>query len=162
MSAEYNKTWTDKNYVPCEGLGLTATGQIELTIKYDKKHWVRFAEEGQPAPEFDYYDIRSIFLETSYNHAHEASATLDYQGAPLVDEGGGKQTVRLVKPWYDVMTDGDSKLLVGPKTRVSGQPKPTQQRQWALTRPLKLNVNVRFPQDGGNCFASFNQEIQLP
>lgn len=160
---EFKQTWNDVNYVPCEDMGASASGTIELTIDYQKGHWVPFHEESEPAPPgFDYVQVQSIKVVTSYIHEHVPSASITYEGAPLVSEGGGQQKETLVEPWYDSVSSDDVKVLVGRRTLVRNQRADAQMGFYAKTSPMKLNVSVRFPREGGNCFSTFNKAFTLP
>ena len=103
--------------------------------------------------------ISSITVRTDYPHQHQSTARLEYT-MPL----GRKESVSLVAPWYPIMTSDDKQTLVGPRVTASRNSVPvTTQIPMPVKRQtaIKLIVTTRFPQDGGNCFASFSQEISL-
>jgi hypothetical protein len=149
----FRQTWANINYVACEGLGLTASGKIDLTINYWPAGWngVSFGL------------IPSVYLNTSYVHEHDPTASLSF-----TDGAGARKTVSLVKPWYATVSSPGSHQLILPQevwhsNVIPRPPFPLQQQTQSFKAgtPIKLNVTVRFPQSAGNCLGSFSQSINL-
>ncbi len=152
----FQKIWLNLNYVPCENMGITGSGTVELTLNYTFLPAVAGGPTGS-APAIQ--DIASIFVSPKYPHESDVVGTLKYTN--VLNQ---RQTMSLVKPWYPTIGERDSNQLVMPKfAGTLNLPPQTQQAQIILAgTPLTLNLNIRFAQDGGNCFASFEQTFTLP
>lgn len=169
---QLSKEWTDPNYVPCEGLGLSASGKIKLDVEYTHK-------DGTPRQEvYDPVDgsyvgsiggdkpsdtITSVTVRTSYNHVHEPAANLTWTNL-----GGVHRIYYLVKPWYDTIHSADDKdyVLVGERiTPELRNVKPITAQGVQVIHSgatVTLHVTTRFPQDGGNCVSTFSQDFTMP
>lgn len=153
----FKHTYLNLNYVPCENMGVTGSGSVDLIVNYNYLPALGASNPTGSAPAMQ--DIGSIFVTPKYSHESELSGTLTY-----TDVLNQRKTMRLVKPWYPTIGSPDTNQLVMPK--FSGNlrlPKETQQAQIILAgTPLTLNLNIRFGRDGGSCFASFEQTFTLP
>jgi hypothetical protein len=157
-SKTFKHTWLNLNYVPCDSMGITGSGTVDLTMNYTYYPAVVNGPTGS-APAMQFFG--DFFLNTKYPHESEATGTLTY---PLVNGGTGK--IYLVKPWYPTIGEADSNLLVMPRVNSANRAFFPPEKQQAQVMPaggqLKLNISIRFPQEGGNCFASFSQNFTLP
>lgn len=143
-AAEKSVTWTDVNYVPCEGIGATGTGQVRMHVDYT-------IQSGKVT-------VTSLLLTTSYLHQHQPSATIDWT-AP--DGSRGRATLQ--RPWYSTIGPPDLGSLVLPR-RAGGPAGPLGQTPFEM-RPqtaLDLSLSVRFPQAGGSCGATFENSLVVP
>jgi hypothetical protein len=155
-SETVTKTWTDTNYVPCEGMGLSASGTIELTVYYEKH--VPPESPGLPSVP-PYYLVGAIFVNTKYLHNWDPHGSITF-----TNTGNFSETRTLQKPWYTTVGTSNAKLLVGERIKINPGNFPVHRQQpfdVALNSPINLRINVRFPQQGGNCFSSFSKDFTL-
>jgi hypothetical protein len=143
-AAEKSVTWTDVNYVPCEGIGATGTGQVRMYVDYT-------IQSGKVT-------VTSLLLTTSYIHQHQPSATIDW-----TSPDGSRGRASLQRPWYSTIAPPDLGSLVLPR-RAGGAAGPSGQTTFEM-RPqtaIDLSLSVRFPQSGGSCMATFANSLVVP
>lgn len=163
----FRHTWTDPNWVPCEGIGASGSGRVQLIVDYVNAGTddCRPSAGAPPCPPGTSSiswprRIRSIAVGTNYLHTHQPSARLDY-----TDPRGRRQTLHLERPWYTSMSGDGWVTLVGRRlpNRPQNWPIHAQQSFETNSGPMTLQVSVHFPQlGGGSCFASFRQVVRLP
>ncbi|CAN7504615.1 hypothetical protein [Neorhizobium tomejilense] len=136
--------WIDLNFVPCDGMGATASGNIEVRIGYMKNGDVLKVSDWQ--------------LRTRYFHDHSPSANLSYQSPD-----GGKGSVRFEAAWFPTIgpDDGSKYLFLARKGNQDGAAGQTPFTMKAGT-PVDVTVISLFPQFGGTCVASFSKNLTLP
>lgn len=185
----FHKTFQDLNYVPCEGMGATASGTVEVTIEYhndpglpalpavncpDYACEVRTGGSHPAAPAVPpSYSIDKMFVDVSYLHDSEITGTALFPSSsvraaiPAV-RGEIDRPVILVKPWYTTIgpPGSSTNALVlppaDPKREFPRLPRDAQRSQTLdIGKPITLDLSIRFPGDGGNCLASFHQTFTL-
>lgn len=134
-------SWSDPNYVPCEGLGVLGSGRIDLTAQ--------FASAG------DTVTVTQIMVRTQYQFAHEPSGALDYE-----DPRQGSRTVSLTPPSGPTIgaAGSNDRVLLLPGRNGRADP-PLSVRAGSR---LRLSISTVFPQTGGACVASFDETFSLP
>lgn len=136
-------TWLDKNYVPCEGIGATGSGVIDVSVTFSK------IAGG--------VKVTDLQVRTRYHHPHRPSASISF-----VSDQGKTAKLNLQEPWFPTIGPNDgSKYLYLPRAGSgtgSGAQTPFQMKAGAL----ELNVSTLFPQHGGSCVSSFSNTLQLP
>jgi hypothetical protein len=147
-SAAYAETrsesWADRNFVPCEGLGVTATGRISATVEFSS------VDGG--------IRVTQLHLHTEYQHPHDPTATLTFK-----KPDGLSGEVRLQKPWFDTIgPDDGSKDLYLPQLNGGAGASAQTPFDIASGSPIKISVTTLFPQQGGNCLSSFSDTLSLP
>lgn len=145
-AATKSQRWVDLNFVPCEGIGATGTGQVEATVTYEIDSSV--------------VKVVSLKLDLRYGaHNFEPSAALQYK------QPDG-QTARLVmqEAWFaTIRASGDGgKTLYLPRSGSAPGIAAQTPFKMATGTNVSIDVSIRFPQDGGNCFASFSEKLSLP
>lgn len=141
--AEKSVSWTDINFVLCEGMGITATGKVELWLQYELKA--------------DRTAISQLTLNTDYLRFHVPAARLEG-----TQPNGTSVKVNLQAPWFATIGRPDVKTLVLP--RRANEDGPAAQTRFEIKKDSRLTIEatVVFPQEGGNCSASFTEIISVP
>lgn len=145
LATSRTETWTDPNFVPCEGMGALATGRVRAHVEY--------TQTGQSIR------VTSFSLESAYGFPHEPSATIRY-----TDPAGTLPQLRLQEPWFpQVGPAGDNaRHLFLPRAGSGRGPAAQSPFTMRAGTPVRISLNVRFPQAGGSCFASFSADLVLP
>lgn len=150
--------WTDFNFVPCENMGINATGRMKLRVEAVARN-----DSANPPLREDanrYIDLSSVSLLTRYNFPHRASITIYYQDW----ETGETKKIYLVEPWYDTMTSGDAheRVYIGPRsTEANAALRKQKSFRARYNGKFKLQAAVTFSQDGGTCIATFSEKFEL-
>ena len=87
------------------------------------------------------------------------TSTIEY-----TDSDGFQRTIHMSNPWYDVLHETGT-LLVLPQVATSSiRPGYEDALQFSFRKGSDLNVNVRtlFSVDGGSCTSSFSQDFNIP
>jgi hypothetical protein len=183
----FHKTWPDINYVLCEGMGFTATGEIDVTVEYSISPGIPalpavncqdYACESQnggshpAAPAIPpSYSINKLFIVADYLHYSEITGTalMPFDTSLLPATRG--QVVRptpLVKPWFDTMGPpgtGQNQLVLPPLDPKGTYPRLPRDAQMPhpldIGKPITLDIAILFPRDGGNCSATFHKTFTL-
>lgn len=138
------ENWPDPNFVPCEGMGATASGNIEVKIGYAVKSGVVRVSDWQ--------------LRTRYFHDHSSSASLTYERP-----SGGRGSIRLERPWFPTIgpNDGSHYLVLA---RNGSQTGPHAQTPFEMKAGSEISISLTtvFPQYGGTCVSSFSEDLTLP
>jgi hypothetical protein len=137
-------SWVDVNYVPCEGMGATASGRINVNVG--------FTSQGNAVK------VTALEITSTYLHPHQSSARVTYERP-----SSGTAGLNLQEPWFATIgpNDGSKTLLLPRSGSGSGPAAQTSFDMKAGTR-VKIDLTARFPQHGGNCFSSFSNELALP
>lgn len=145
-AATKSQSWVDLNFVPCEGIGATGTGRVEVSVTYE-------VDAGA-------VKVTSFELELQYgSHNFEPSAALQYK-----QPDGQPARLIMQEPWFStIRASGDrGKMLYLPRSGSGpGMAAQTFFRMAAGT-DVSVDVSIRFPQDGGSCFARFSEKLSLP
>jgi ABC-type cobalt transport system substrate-binding protein len=143
-AAEKSVTWIDANYVPCEGIGATGSGEVRLHVDY--------------TVQADKVTVTSLLLTTSYVHQHQPAATIEWT-AP----DGARRRFTLQRPWYSIIGSPNTGALVLPR-REGGAAGPSAQTPFEMRAQtaIDLSLSVRFPQPGGSCGATFENRLVVP
>ena len=134
-------TWMDLNYVPCEGMGATASGTIQFFSTFTStENAIRVTE---------------LHITSRYLHPHSPSARVTYD-----KPAGGTAVFNLQTAWFPTIgPDDGSKTLYLPKSSSSAEQTPFVMKPGGA---LKVALTALFPQDGGNCVSTFEKSINLP
>ena len=138
------ESWVDLNFVPCEGMGATASGNIEVRVGYNKKD--------------DVLNIVDWQLRTRYFHPHSPSAKLEWN-----EPSGATRSMNLEPAWFAIIgpNDGSRYLFLARDGNREGAAGQTSFKMKSGTK-VKISVNALFPQFGGNCVGSFSETLRLP
>ncbi|MBW0365840.1 hypothetical protein [Ensifer adhaerens] len=137
-------SWTDANYVPCEGLGATATGKITANVDFASRSGT--------------IKVTRLQIHTEYQHAHEPSANLRFQ-----QPSGAGGNIVMQKAWFDTIgPDDNSQDLFLPRNGSGSGPAAQTPFEIASGSGILISINTRFPQNGGNCLSSFSETLLLP
>ncbi|TGQ83715.1 hypothetical protein EN850_02940 [Mesorhizobium sp. M8A.F.Ca.ET.207.01.1.1] len=143
-ASEKQESWVDTNFVPCEGMGLNASGRIGVHVDY--------RIEGKVI------EVSSFLLTTSYQFEHEPTAQITFTG---VD--GATAKFNLQTPWFaTVGPDDGTKALYLPRSGDGDTDDAQTHFRMKPGTPIKISSTARFPQEGGNCFSTFDSRIVLP
>lgn len=143
-SGTKSDSWLDPNFVPCEGMGAGATGNIDVRVGYMKKG--------------DVVRVTDWQLRTRYSHDHQPSAGITWEAAT-----GGQKSMNLQTAWFPIMgpNDGSRYLFLARNGSQSGSEGQTP-FEMKSGSDVKISVVTVFPQSGGTCVASFSDELTLP
>jgi hypothetical protein len=138
-------SWADPNLVPCEGIGATGSGRIELHITYTIAG--------------DKLTVTQMNVTGTYLHTIDLTGSVKFTKP---DGSGGR--VNLQKPWFSsiVADPATTKSLHLPRRNngnLATDQTPFEARNGAN---LELSVGTLFPQTGGNCASTFDQTFKVP
>ena len=71
---QFKKTFSNINYVPCENMGITASGAVDVTVNYMYLPAVPPSNPTGAAPAMQI--INSVFVTPNYTHENDPSGTL--------------------------------------------------------------------------------------
>lgn len=138
------KTWTDVNYVPCEGVGIHGTGKITARAETDTKD--------------GFTKMTSLQVSTRYYITSTPSVLIIYRNPQNV-----RQEIRLVPPWFSTLEDRYTKSRYLPRNKTL--PTSSSKEQGAIHikngSKIEIIVNTMLKQDGGNCATNFSTEWNL-
>jgi len=168
LAETYKAEWTDPNYVPCEGVGLTGSGRISIQIEYQHLPGKPARKVIEPITGNDlgmlsadpHEDrIKSVVITTRYDHPVDQTGSIGYTGPD-----GKARNHPLTRPWYAVLKDASvSSILVG-KRFVAPNGEARNWQEWMFIKggsTLKLQLSTRYPQNGGSCVSSFTKEFTV-
>lgn len=136
--------WLDPNFVPCDGMGATASGNIQVRVGYLK--------------DGDVVKVTDWQLRTRYSHDHSPTARLTWE-----KPAGGQNSMNLEPAWFSTISpnDGSRYLFLARNGNQAGAKGQTPFEMKAGT-VVQISIVTLFPQHGGNCVASFSDELTLP
>ena len=141
---DVEESWTDFNFVPCEGIGVHGSGKIKAFASITRTN--------------SGITVHTLRITSSHPHASGFSSTIHYK-----DQSGTDNKVILVHPWYATIGPvGDrSRVLPRNKTHTSSGPKEQMEIFVGSEGKIRISANVIFNLDGGNCAAGFSQDWKL-
>lgn len=143
-AATKEEIWIDPNFVPCEGLGAGASGNVGMRVTFD--------DTGSGVR------VTSLQVSTRYGFPHIPSARIIYR-----KPGGGSSGMNLQDAWFPTIgPDDGSHYLYLPKQAGKDGPKAQTPFEMASGTAIELSVSIQFPQAGGACVAGFDNKLVLP
>lgn len=139
----YTESWSDFNYVPCEGVGIHGSGKVELISE--------IIDEG------DYYKITVFNIATSHPLGRNPAGKISF-----TDWKSKKTSVLLVKPWFSTISELNKQWMYMPKKTNSNNLAEQQEIKVKKDSPIEIQVNMQFANDNGLCASVFNKTWVIP
>lgn len=138
--------WADLNYVMCEGVWGTGTGNVKVIIAV--------GQSGSVSTQ-----INSIMVMSHYPHRNISTASVTY-----LNPSGKQHSVSLVQPWYPVLTPPNWQTLVLPRVLTDRFGRPSREGMEIDIKSgssLVVKTTTMFPDAGSGCVASSSEEIVI-
>lgn len=141
---DISATWTDFNYVPCEGIGIHGSGKIKARASITRNA--------------NSISIKSLQITSSHPQASGFSSNITF-----IDDAAKKQSITLVAPWYPTIGPQGDKFKVLPRNKTTASPGPSEQTEIFIGDDQSITViaSILFTSANGNCAASFSQNWKL-
>ncbi|WP_287600677.1 hypothetical protein [Thiothrix sp.] len=139
----YTESWSDLNYVPCEGVGIHGSGKVELTSD--------IIDEG------DYYKITAFNIAISHPLGRNPAGKIS-----VTDWKNKKISILLVKPWFNIISEPGKQWINMPKKANGSHSAEQQEIKVKKDSPIEIQVNVQFSHDSGFCSSNFNKTWTIP
>lgn len=139
----YTESWSDFNYVPCEGIGIHGSGKVELTSE--------IIDEG------DYYKITAFNIALLHPLGRNPVGKISFN-----NEKNKKTSVILVKPWFNIISESHKQWLNMPRKTNNGNSTEQQEIKVRKDSPIEIQVNMQFSHDSGFCSSNFIKIWTIP
>ena len=139
-------SWSDPNFVICEGLGIHASGRVEVNATGTRNE--------------NRMKITNLSVVTKHPTPHNPSGTITY-----TDPQGNDKSIHLQEPWFTTIAEPGNGSLVLPRVMTSESgPSPSEQRHIEVKRKtaIKITVQVQFSQVGGGCIGTSEGVLEVP
>ena len=141
----YSSSWADLNWSACEGLGVLGSGKVTINASYVERD--------------DTILVKRLSALGTYPAQPLVTSKVSY-----TDSDGTERIIQMANPWYDVVHEPGT-LLVLPQVATSSiRPGHEDSLQFSFRKGSDLNINVRtlFTVGGGSCTSSFSQDFNIP